>query len=69
MDKDQLIDAIHRVNRSADLEYLMHFSEQELAGYLKRLTDLRGRRGPRSVWVREGSRPAVVARMEPPQLV
>lgn len=65
MNKPQLIDAIHHINRTADLDYLDHFSEQELAGYLQRLTTLRGRRGRASVWVRDPSRPAIVVRMKP----
>jgi hypothetical protein len=52
MTKPQMIDAIRQRNRSASVEYLTTFDEDDLKSYLARLTDLIGRRGRASVWTR-----------------
>ncbi|MEM6331774.1 MAG: hypothetical protein AAF823_00325 [Planctomycetota bacterium] len=52
MSKHQMIEAIRQRNRSATVEYLTDFDEDELKTYLARLTDLIGHRGPDSVWTR-----------------
>jgi hypothetical protein len=62
MSKEQMIDAIRQRNRTAGAEFLVHFKEDVLASYLKRL-DLSGRRGRQSAWVREGDTPAIVTRI------
>ena len=58
-----MIDAIRQFNRTAPLEFLTRFDERSLKSYLDRLSLTRGPRGRRSVWVREGDTPAVVARL------
>lgn len=62
MSKQQMIDAIRQHNRTADEDFLASFDEQSLQRYLKRLTDIHGRRGKSSVWVREARTPAIVSR-------
>jgi len=62
MTKQQMIDAIRQRNRSATVEYLTAFDEDDLKTYLTRLTDLIGRRGPSSVWTRNTTHPAFAQR-------
>ncbi len=59
MSKHEMIDAIRRHNRTADVPFLMTFSDADLTTYLRRLSliDQRG-----TAWVREGSEPAVTVR-------
>lgn len=63
MSKEQLIDEIRRLNRTADGQFLVHFKLEALEQYLKRLSLTSGGRGRASVWVRTGASPAVVARL------
>ncbi len=60
MSKAQIIDAIRKQNPTALPEFLGDFGERELESYLRRLTQVHGQRGRRSVWVREGDTHAVV---------
>ena len=53
MSKHQIIDEIRLHNPSAKPDFLNSFDEPDLRCYLDRLTRLQGRRGPKSVWVRE----------------
>lgn len=62
MSKQQLIERIQQVNRSADEGFLVHFNQEALEKYLQRLDLTRGRRGRPSVWVRTGESPAVATR-------
>ena len=62
MSKQQIIEAIQKHNRSAEVHFLLSFDESALKRYLERLTLVNGQRGPGSVWVRQGETPAVVAR-------
>ena len=62
MSKDQMIDRIRQCNQSARPEFLTRFDEPTLNSYLRRLTSLHNQRGRDSVWVRDGSSPAVVGR-------
>ncbi len=62
MSKQEMIEEIRRHNRSADSGFLDSFKEPALERYLRRLTDVHGRRGPGSVWVRDGETPAIVTR-------
>ena len=62
MTKPQMIDAIRQRNRSATVEYLADFDEQDLKTYLARLTDLLGRRGRASVWTRDTTDPCFAQR-------
>ncbi|MEO0965058.1 MAG: hypothetical protein AAFY08_08050 [Planctomycetota bacterium] len=62
MTKQQMIDAIRQRNRSASVEYLTSFDEDDLQVYLTRLTDLIGRRGRSSVWTRDTTEPCFVHR-------
>lgn len=59
MSKHEMIDAIRRHNRTANVPFLMTFSDADLSTYLRRLSliDQRG-----AAWVREGSEPAVTVR-------
>ena len=60
MSKHQMIEAIQRHNPSATEEFLVAFDEHSLGSYLRRLTELKDRRGRASVWVREvGGSPAI----------
>ena len=62
MSKQQMIEQIQRRNRSASDEFLGGFDEPTLKAYLNRLTNVLGHRGKTSVWVRQGSSPAIVTR-------
>lgn len=53
MSKYEMIEAIQNHNPSADLNFLDAFDEQDLVTYLRRLTELKDRRGPDTVWVRD----------------
>jgi len=63
MSKQQMIEQIRQMNRSAPEAFLIHFNEQALETYLKRLSLARGGRGPSSRWVRTGDAPAAVTRV------
>jgi hypothetical protein len=63
MSKEQMISAIRERNRSASVEYLVHFDETALRSYLDRLTRVLGHRGPQSVWVRDTTERCVVSRV------
>lgn len=63
MSKHQMVDAIRERNRSANTEFLMTFDEQTLQSYLQRLTNVVGRRGRESGWIRQGTSRSVVTRM------
>lgn len=62
MSKQQMIEQIQQKNRSASPEFLERFDERALQSYLRRLTTVMGHRGKGSVWVREGTTPAIVTR-------
>jgi len=62
MSKQQMIEQIQQRNRSASPEFLERFDERALQTYLRRLTTVAGHRGRGSVWVREGSAPAISTR-------
>lgn len=59
MSKQQLIEAIRTMNRTADESFLVHFNQHALEDYLRRLALAQGGRGRLSRWVREGSTPSV----------
>lgn len=63
MSKHQTIEAIRRHNRSATPDFLLHFDQETLDRYLRRLTTLQNRRGKGTGWVRCGVTPAVTARL------
>lgn len=58
-----MIEAIRLHNRSATSDFLVHFDEQTLDNYLRRLTTLHDHRGKGTNWVRETVTPAVTARL------
>jgi hypothetical protein len=62
MSKHQMIEAIREQNRTAPLEFLIHFNEQQLRTYLDRLTQVNGHRGRMSIWVRQSDSRSVVTR-------
>lgn len=63
MSKQQMIEAIRAHNRSVTSDFLATFDERSLQTYLRRLTELQGKRGKSTVWVRPGDTTAVVTRM------
>lgn len=63
MSKQQMIEEIHRYNRSASPTFLQCFNDETLEVYLKRLTLLHGHRGKETQWVRNTIEPAVTARL------
>ena len=63
MSKQQMIEAIRMHNRSAKPDFLIHFDEQTLDSYLRRLTTLHDHRGKETGWVRQCVTPAVTARL------
>lgn len=60
--KDQLIQGIRQINRSARQDWLMHFDPNALRRYLDHLHRTLEPRGGHSVWVRPGETAAVVTR-------
>lgn len=58
-----MIEAIRQHNRSATSDFLVHFDEQTLDSYLRRLTTLHDRRGKGTAWVRQSVKPAVTTRL------
>ena len=62
MSKQQVIEAIQRSNPSASGAFLEGFAQPSLESYLRRLTEVCGRRGRDSGWIREGETPAIVTR-------
>ncbi len=63
MSKQQMIEAIRQVNRSASDEFLGGFEPSQLDRYLRRLSQIHNCRGSASRWVREPETPAIVCRM------
>lgn len=61
MSKQQMIDAIRMVNRSASSEFLDRFEPTQLDRYLERLARIHNQRGSASRWVREPETPAIVS--------
>lgn len=59
MSKQKMIEQIQQKNRSASPEFLARFDELALGSYLRRLNTVSGHRGKGSVWVREGTTPAI----------
>jgi hypothetical protein len=59
MSKQQLIEAIREMNRSADETFLVHFNQPALEDYLRRLSMAQAGRGRMSRWVRAGHTPSV----------
>ena len=53
MSRQQLIEAIRERNHTAAEAFLTTFADGELKTYLRRLTEIQGRRGRGSVWIRE----------------
>jgi hypothetical protein len=62
--KNELIERIRQINRSADHEWLARFDDQKLFDYLEHLQLLMEPRGRHSRWQRRGDSPAVVASAE-----
>lgn len=63
MSKHEMIEQIRQRNRTVTDEFLLTFDEQTLGDYLSRLTQVAGRRGRQSVWVRHTTRSAVTSRV------
>ncbi len=58
--RDELVDRIIRINRSATTEFLNRFAEPELSEYLEHLLSAQRPRGRRAVRVRAPGRPGIV---------
>jgi|JI10StandDraft_1071094.scaffolds.fasta_scaffold715318_2 hypothetical protein len=58
--KNELIDRIRQINRSADRTWLERFDDRSLFDYLEHLQLLMEPRGRRSVWRRRGESTAAV---------
>jgi sulfur relay (sulfurtransferase) DsrF/TusC family protein len=63
MSKQQMIEAIRERNKSVTMEFLDGFDEPSLLAYYRRLTEVQGKRGRLSVWVRQGDTTAIVTRL------
>jgi ABC-type transporter MlaC component len=63
MNKQQMIEAIRNRNRTAGEDFLTTFDENALRSYLDRLTNIQGRRGKTSIWVRPGDTTSIVTRL------
>ena len=62
LSKDQIIDGIVQINRSACRDWLGAFDSRSLRHYLDHLQRTLEPRGAHSVWVRSGHSSAVVTR-------
>ena len=60
--KDQIIDGIQQINRSANRDWLIEFDERALRRYLDHLQRAVEPRGGHSVWVRPNETPAIITR-------
>jgi hypothetical protein len=61
LNKQQIIDRIREVNRSAAAEWLARFTDAQLRTYLEHLQLTLEPRGRSSRWLRPGDSPPVVA--------
>ncbi|MCC5831172.1 MAG: hypothetical protein JJU36_17160 [Phycisphaeraceae bacterium] len=62
MSKQELIAQIHGFNQSANEQYLLLFTEQQLQSYLNRLRQLGSHAKRGTIWVRPAESPAIVRR-------
>jgi len=62
--KNEIIERIRQINRSADQDWLARFDDQKLHDYLEHLQLLMEPRGRKSVWRRRGDSPAVAVSVE-----
>lgn len=62
LNKDQVINAIQQINRSARQDFLMVFDTSALQRYLDHLQHVVEPRGSHSIWVRPTETRAVVTR-------
>ncbi len=62
MSKEQIIDGIQEINRSARPEWLSLFDTAALRRYLDHLQRTLEPRGGHSVWVRPNETPAIITR-------
>lgn len=60
--REQVIDRIMELNRSARAEFLESFDDNRLNHYLDHLVSAAGPRGRDAVWVRRGESPAIMSR-------
>ncbi|MHC4414552.1 MAG: hypothetical protein ACYS0G_04640 [Planctomycetota bacterium] len=60
--KNQIIDAIQQLNRSAGRDWLDMFAASALRRYLDHLQVTLEPRGRGSVWIRHGDTPAIITR-------
>jgi hypothetical protein len=62
LSREQVVDQILTINRSATADYLSQFGEPQLNNYLDHLINTQGPRGRDSRWDRPGDAPAIMTR-------
>ncbi len=62
LSREQVVDQIISINRSATAEYLAQFEQKSLNTYLDHLIASQQPRGPHARWDRPGDTPAMMAR-------
>jgi hypothetical protein len=62
LNKDQIIDGIQQINRSARRDWLIEFDQGALRQYLDHLQHTLEPRGGHSIWVRRPDTPAIISR-------
>jgi len=63
MSKEETIQAIREHNRSVSSDYLVSFKIGDLETYLRRLREIKGKRGPQTRWVRPADHTAAMTRL------
>ncbi|MFK7883132.1 MAG: hypothetical protein AB8F26_02975 [Phycisphaerales bacterium] len=62
LNREQVVDQILTINRSATADYLNQFAEPQLNNYLDHLINTQAPRGRDSRWDRPGDAPAIMTR-------
>lgn len=62
LSREQIVDRIIQINRTATMAFLSRFSDASLRDYLRHLSVADVPRGAGSAWVRTGETPAIVGR-------
>lgn len=62
LSREQVVDRIIQINKTATTAFLSRFEDQSLREYLRHLSMVNVPRGAQSAWVRPGDTPAIVGR-------
>ncbi len=62
LSREQVVDRILKINRSATADYLSQFAEPQLNNYLDHLVNAQTPRGRGARWDRPGDAPAIMTR-------